>query len=92
MIKQYRQSAIPQGGESAINSVAANTIATAVEAFDNFEFSHGLEQVWALLGAVDKYIVEQAPWKLVKQPDAQEQLSATLYTAAEALRIATVLL
>jgi methionyl-tRNA synthetase len=63
-----------------------------VEAFENFEFSRGLEQVWALLGAVDKHIVEQAPWKLVKQEDAQEQLSTTLYTAAEALRIATVLL
>jgi methionyl-tRNA synthetase len=36
--------------------------------------------------------VEQAPWKLVKQADAQEQLSTTLYTAAEVLRIATVLL
>jgi methionyl-tRNA synthetase len=92
MIKQYRGGVIPQGGESGISSVAGNTIAAFVEAFDNFEFSRGLEQVWALLGAVDKYIVEQAPWKLVKQADAQDQLSTTLYTAAEALRIATVLL
>jgi methionyl-tRNA synthetase len=83
---------IPQGGESGISSAAGNTISATIEAFDNFEFSRGLEQVWALLGAVDKYIVEQAPWKLAKQDGAQDQLSTTLYTAAEALRIATVLL
>ena len=92
MIKQYRGGAIPAAGESDISAVAAATIAGTVEAFDQFEFSRGLEQVWALISAVDKYIVEQAPWKLVKQADRQSQLDATLYTAAEALRIATVLL
>jgi methionyl-tRNA synthetase len=92
MIKQYRHGVIPEGGESAVSGVASSAIAATIEAFDNFEFSRGLEQVWTLLGAVDKYIVEQAPWKLVKQADAQEKLSTTLYTAAEALRIATVLL
>ena len=92
MIRQYRAGAIPPAGESEISAVAAGTIASTVEAFDNFEFSRGLEQVWALISAVDKYIVEQAPWKLVKQADVQTLLDTTLYTAAEALRIATVLL
>ena len=64
------------------------------QAFDRFEFSKGLEAVWALISAVDKFIVEQAPWKLARQPDeaSQKQLDDTLYTAAEALRIATALL
>src|SRR5207302_7940447 len=35
MIKQYREGAIPEGGQSAISSVAGNTIAATVEAFDN---------------------------------------------------------
>jgi methionyl-tRNA synthetase len=92
MIRQYRAGVIPPGGESAISSVAGNAIANCVEAFDNFEFTRGIEQVWLLISAVDKFIVEQAPWKLVKQADAQQKLDTTLYTAAEALRIATVLL
>jgi methionyl-tRNA synthetase len=43
---------------------------------------------------VDKFIVQRAPWKLAKQPgdEARQQLDSTLYTAAEALRIATALL
>jgi methionyl-tRNA synthetase len=47
-----------------------------------------------LLSAVDKFIVEQAPWNLAKKQDdgARAMLDSTLYTAAEALRIATALL
>jgi methionyl-tRNA synthetase len=92
MIHQYRGGQVPPGGHSAISEIAAETITATVEAFDAFEFSRGLEAVWGLLSAVDKYIVEQGPWKLVKKPDAQTELDTTLYTAAEALRVATVLL
>jgi methionyl-tRNA synthetase len=41
---------------------------------------------------VDRYIVQQEPWKIAKKPQAHEQLASTLYTAAETLRIATALL
>jgi methionyl-tRNA synthetase len=41
---------------------------------------------------VDKFIVQKAPWKLAKQPEAQAELNTTLYTSAEALRIVTALL
>jgi methionyl-tRNA synthetase len=92
MIGQYRGGAVPEGGPSEIADAAGQAIAAAVEAFDRFEFSRGLEAVWGLLSAVDKYIVQQAPWKLARQPEAQNQLDTALYTAAEALRIAAVLL
>jgi methionyl-tRNA synthetase len=95
MVNQYRQGAIPQGGEGGgIAPLAGQTIETAQTAFDNFEFSKGLECVWSLISAVDKFIVERAPWKLVRNADpaAALQLNDTLYTAAEALRIVTALL
>jgi methionyl-tRNA synthetase len=42
---------------------------------------------------VDKYIVEQAPWKLAKGGDDEaKRLDEVLYTSAEALRIVTALL
>ena len=92
MIHQYRGGAVPAGGHSVIAETAAETIPAVAEAFDRFEFSRGLEMVWGLISAVDKFIVQQAPWKLVKNPEAQGQLDTTLYTAAEALRIAAALL
>jgi len=92
MIRQYRDGAVPAGTVEAVAAVARQTIADVIAAFDAFEFSRGLEAVWSLLSTLDKFIVQRAPWKLAKQPEAQGDLDATLYTAAEALRIATVLL
>ncbi len=95
MIHQYSAGAVPAsttGG--AIPELARQTIGAVVQSFENFEYSKGLETLWALLSAADKFIVEQAPWKLAKNPadEARAQLEATLYTAAEVVRIAAVLL
>ena len=92
MIQQYRAGVIPAGSDSEIAALAGETVTSAQAAFDRFEFSRGLEAVWTLISAVDKFIVEKAPWKLAKQPDALAVLDSTLYTSAEALRIATALL
>jgi methionyl-tRNA synthetase len=94
MIGQYRGGVVPEGSEPEIAALANDTVQAVQDAFDRFEFSKGLEAVWALISAVDKYIVQCAPWKLARKFDdvSQQQLSTTLYTAAEALRIATALL
>jgi methionyl-tRNA synthetase len=94
MIHQYRGDEIPEGSDPEIAALANQTVAAVQDYFGAFEFSKGLEAVWALISAVDKYIVQKAPWKLARQIDqiSQTDLSATLYTAAESLRIATALL
>ena len=94
MIHQYRGDEIPEGSDPGIAALANETVAAVQKYFDAFEFSKGLEAVWALISAVDKFIVQKAPWKLARQIDqtSQADLSATLYTAAESLRIATALL
>jgi methionyl-tRNA synthetase len=95
MIRQYRNGLIPPGsGDEEIAAQARRTITAVRDAYEQFQFSRGLEVLWALLSAVDKYIVEQAPWKLVMSSEAADQsrLDATLYTSAEVVRIAAVLL
>jgi methionyl-tRNA synthetase len=94
MINQYRGGVIPSGSDLAIEQLATGTIGAVVKHFEAFEFSRGLEAIWTLLSAVDKFIVEQSPWKLARNTDpaAQAQLDAALYTSAETLRIATALL
>src|SRR3984957_3454361 len=95
MINQYRGGKIPAGAsDAAILELAGGTRAAVIRHFDAFEFSKGLEAIWTLLSAVDKFIVEQAPWKLARNPDAaaQAQLDGALYTSAETLRFATTLL
>jgi len=94
MINQYRDGVVPASdGNQQIAQSAQEITATVMESFDRFEFSKALEAVWSLIGAVDKYIVEQAPWKLAKGGDSEvKRLDEVLYTSAEALRIVTALL
>ncbi|HEX4169372.1 MAG TPA: methionine--tRNA ligase, partial [Bryobacteraceae bacterium] len=91
MVLQYRGGKIPQhAGDPAVASLANAAAQSALTAYDAFEFSRALEHIWNIIAAVDKFIVERAPWKLAKDTSAEGQtrLDETLYTAAEALRIA----
>jgi methionyl-tRNA synthetase len=93
MINQYRGGAIPQGTDASMAELGRKTIAQVKTLFEEFEFSKGLEALWALLSAADKYIVEQAPWKLARAGEgAQAKLNDTLATSAETLRVACALL
>jgi len=96
MIRQYREGVIPLPSEALNSTPLAEAARTAIDhasrAFDGFEFSKGLEAIWTMLSAADKFIVEQAPWKLAKDPAAQQQLNDALYGSAEILRIAVALL
>ena len=94
MIQQYREGAIPaSAGDEQIASIARKAAESAMSAYDAFEFSRALEQIWSIISAVDKFIVERAPWKLAKDTSdgARERLDETLYTTAEALRLVSAL-
>jgi len=77
-------------------SAAQQTIDGVRAAFEAFQFSLGITLVWASLTVLDKLIVEAGPWMLAKtevsQPRAKDLLDGILYTTAESLRIAAVLL
>jgi methionyl-tRNA synthetase len=92
MIQKYRGGEVPaSGGDLAITQAATAGTNAALAAYDLFDFSKALEAVWTIIAAVDKFIVERAPWKLAENGTAQDRLDQTLYTAAEALRIVTAL-
>ncbi len=79
--------------DDAIAEIARDVIANYNVLFDQFQFSKALEVAWTLVAAVDKYIVENEPWALGEKQDedSRARLATVLYTAAEALRIVTVL-
>jgi len=101
MINRYFKGEVPYpshgasktAADVAIAEVARRTIREFGTLFDQFQFSRALEAAWALVAAVDKYIVENEPWALGEQQDedSRSRLATVLYTAAEALRIATAL-
>lgn len=88
MIHQYRDGKVPAPVEADHSAIA-----TAFAHYDAFEFHKALETVWRWIGELDKYIVENAPWKLAKDasPEAQSRLDAVLYRCFESLRLITAL-
>jgi methionyl-tRNA synthetase len=56
------------------------------EEFNALNFSRALEAAWAGIARVDKFITDNQPWKLAKDPSARPQLESVLATAYEALR------
>ena len=101
MINRYFRGEVPYpsrgasrtAADDAIAETARKTIREFGTLFDQFQFSRALEAAWALVAAVDKYIVENEPWALGEKQDedSRSRLATVLYTAAEALRVATAL-
>src|SRR5436190_2525221 len=87
------QKAAHTGAEDLVAALAKHTISEFHELFQHYQFSRALEMAWALVAAVDKYIVENEPWALAEKQDehSRARLATVLYTSAEALRIVTAL-
>ena len=102
MITRYFDQEVPYPTAQAQRSqqdrkileTAEQVSARYFESFDRLEFGPGLEAVWELISAVNKYLVETEPWALAERntQDDRSRLATVLYTAAEALRVATGLL
>jgi methionyl-tRNA synthetase len=89
----YPSNAAHTPAEAAIEDTAKKTISAYGSFFDQYQFSRALEAAWSMVGAVDKYIVENEPWALGEKQDeeSRQRLATVLYTSAEALRIVTAL-
>jgi len=101
MIQRYFQGKIPypsaaasrQAADKNIAKLAGTIIKNYNQLFNEYQFSRALEAAWSLVGAVNKYIVEQEPWVVADKSDEESRarLATILYTSAEALRIVTAL-
>jgi len=89
-IHSRRAGVDPDGGE--IVSVVEHARDEFLRRFDNFEFSQGLETLWAVIARIDKMISDAKPWELVKDEKQAQTLNAVLYRATETLRWLSVML
>ncbi len=101
MINRYFNGSVPypsptvarKATDDVIKEHALAVIQEFAQLFDDFQFSRALETAWSLVGAVNKYLVDEEPW-IVAEKEGEEnkaRLATILYTAAEALRIVTAL-
>jgi len=59
---------------------------------DAVEITPALERIWQRVRRLNRYVEEQAPWALAKDPEQAERLATVLRSLAEGLRVCTVLL
>jgi methionyl-tRNA synthetase len=54
--------------------------------FSDYAINRALEEIWAYLGTVNKYLADHEPWKMAKEPDKRPRLARVLLQAAAAIR------
>ncbi|HHS49959.1 MAG TPA: methionine--tRNA ligase [candidate division Zixibacteria bacterium] len=96
LIHQNFDGVVPVPGKATEDEIALkNTAIAAAETLRDevmdFRLSRGLEAVNGLVSETNRYLENTAPWNLAKQGD-WERLETVLYNAAEALRVASILL
>ncbi len=97
MIEKYCAGSVPAAGkpgspEQRVQDAAARALAQHEVAVPELRFSDAIGAIVELLRAVDKLYTDTKPWELAKQPSSQPSLASVLYTGAEAVRLAGLLL
>ncbi|WP_297217809.1 methionine--tRNA ligase [uncultured Desulfovibrio sp.] len=85
MMAKYCASATPERGElneddRAIADLCVTAMNNYAQLFGHTQFAQGLEALWELVRACNKYVDSQAPWALFKQGD-----TARLHTVMNVL-------
>src|SRR5262249_51819501 len=79
---------LDEGLERQIDS----TIDAVKAHFGTFQITVALQATWDLIRSINQYIVQRERWALAKKPEQRSTLDATLYHAADALRVTAALI
>ena len=96
MLASAFDGAVPEATVAGLESDLPALTADAAARFERHlmavELSQGIAAIWEIVDRANKYLVEQEPWKLVKDPSKRDEVASVLYAAAETLRILAVLI
>ena len=97
MVEKYFGGTLPTERESSDADddlkQMASTLRDRYEAeMEHFQFQNALEQVFKTIQRANKYIDENAPWTLAKDPANRARLATVMYNLLETIRICAVLL
>lgn len=78
-------------GDIALRTMFDAVMKQAIEHYENYSLSRALEEIWAYLNAVNKYLADNEPWKIAKDRTKKKRLGRILYQAAASLRAISLL-
>lgn len=99
MALKYFEGKVPRAGEAGcgeqddiLKGRAAAVVPEVETAFEELAFHKALIAVWEFINTANKYIVENEPWTLAKDPSRAERLKTVVYNLLESLRVVAVLI
>jgi methionyl-tRNA synthetase len=97
MALKYGNGRVPAPAEAVaedcrLREAAARTVTEVEACFADLGLHKALIAIWELINITNKYIVEQEPWVLAKDPANRGRLETIVYHLLEALRITAVLI
>ena len=82
----------PAQRDSVLQAAALKTIAEVEACFGDLSLHKALIAIWEFINTANKYIVENEPWNLAKDPVSKEKLLAIMYNLLVALRAIAILI
>jgi methionyl-tRNA synthetase len=78
--------------DSALQEAALKAVTEVESSFNDMSLHKVLIAIWEFINVTNKYIVENEPWTLGKDPANKEKLTAIMYNLLASLRSIAVLL
>jgi len=96
MLGKYYSGKLPAPGaandsDQALIRLFSGNIEKIDEQLNDLAFNKALMSIWELISAGNKYIDENAPWALAKDPAQRDRLASVMYNLLEAIRIIALL-
>ena len=94
MSHRYREGRLPAPGGDLfrLRRVASAALADYRRSMEQLALHEGVAAAFRIIDAANLFIADTQPWSLAKDPAKTDQLTAVLAEAAEAVRVAAVLL
>ncbi|NOX80633.1 MAG: methionine--tRNA ligase [Deltaproteobacteria bacterium] len=99
MIGKYADGMVPEPDAGTMTDADRELIANVErmlgeyrKAMDGFGFNRALQEIWQVIGQLNRFIVTNAPWELAKDPAQKGRLMTMLFLLAEGLRLITLVL
>ncbi len=98
MAERYFDGVLPEpleGNEESdreLRALALDTPAAVDALMDQLKISDALTELWQLVRRSNKYIDENMPWELAKDPGRRDRLGTVIYNLIESIRFIAVVL
>ena len=93
MIAKYRAGAVPAAsGAAALAAEGAATVVAWRARLDGSEITPALESLWEFVRRLNRFVEEEAPWRLAKDEAQAARLDDVLFSLAAGVRLVALCL